>query len=181
MRRTFIPVILLGLLAWASAAGAHDLKPASTAERQADYAVQLFMTLCVPTGGNLAAVEHFAIQQGLRRLQPEAARYFLGKYRGGAWGQRTSLGLFALALTSQGICSVFAHRADARFLKADLESWLPPRGSGFRVAPGPSLHRNGLATYSYTLSSHRVKMMWVLSTTKRMDGAYQGVISLVVQ
>ena len=152
--------------------------PSTTAEKQADFAVKTFLEACMGTFGQAFGVEVQARQLEFGPVAPSTAAFFLGGKQGKVWSQRNDLGAFAIAHRTDGICSVFARKADPQYMKVELESWLPPSSKGYRVRTRSLEGENGLRTYFYAVTRNGQPVFdWVLSTSADGRGGFQGVAS----
>lgn len=149
-------------------------------QRQAEYAMQRFLLMCMNTLATPNMIRDVAEKNGFRKLLAPAAAMFLSGTDGEVWAEQNKLGNFALASRADGICTLFVRRVDAAKLEAAFLSWLPPKDSGFVLAknhlPQESL---GLRTTGYNIMRNNVLFAtWVLSTSVNENENFQGVISM---
>jgi hypothetical protein len=112
-----------------STASAPPLTPPTTdREKQADYAMSLFMDACVAHVASPANLTKWILERGLRRLEPEVSSRILAGETGQVWSAGSELGHFFLIVVpinpTVNKCSVWAHRADATRLNGHFERLL---------------------------------------------------------
>lgn len=156
-------VFLLACLAASAVSGAEP--SVSIGEQRANFTLKMFLDLCMSTRGEPTHVEGQATRLGFRPLVSDAATRFTGPRGGRAWSVQVSGGLWALALSVDGVCSVYARQTDARTLENLVVSWLPGPDSGFNTEQEPATtSENGLRTIAYQIRrGEQPYAVWVLS------------------
>jgi len=102
--------------------------PATDREKQADYAMSLFMDACVAHVGSPGDLNKWILERGLSTLEPEVAERILAGETGQVFSAGSDLGHFFLIVVpinpTVNKCSVWAHRADATRLNGHFERLL---------------------------------------------------------
>jgi len=153
---------------------AHGQEPSSS---PAALTMKVYMGVCVPSGGSYSIVSSAANGMRLTRLAEDKTERFLRGTPGKVWATGDENGLFALALTDDGTCTVFVRRVDSTELTALFTSWLPPAGSSFRTEKIAQKSENGVTTTSYAIyRDGRPYQSWVLMVSD--GGSAQGAVSV---
>ena len=161
-------------------ATAADEAQATVAERQAQFANQLFIDACLAHLGDRKAIVRWARKQGLGRTAPDFARATLQDEPGEVWSAANDVGEFVVLVKANGNCEVWARRADAkaatRIFEAGLQGATRPGQTVARVDQR-EIQAQGI-TYSqvgWHLKLDGQKYGWVLIaiTTDSADAEVQ--------
>lgn len=118
-----------------------------------------------PSRQNPAALEESAKMKGFASAPENIAENYLKGNAGKAWYLSNSEGNFGLALLQNKLCSVYIHQGDPDTIKASMEAWLPPKGSGFTYKKEIISQSVNLTTTSYTLfQGSNFLEQWVITT-----------------
>jgi hypothetical protein len=128
-----------------------------------DPFVQAFLTACVASYSEPAAVAKEAKHLRYEEVTGEAANRYLSGHPGRVWVRREPTNAYAISLLTDGSCSVFVQEGDAEHLQAAVESWLPPPQSRIAVAKEQLAAPEGLRTFRYTMRGGKVREEWTLT------------------
>ncbi|MEK7810672.1 MAG: hypothetical protein AAB278_02515 [Pseudomonadota bacterium] len=148
--------------------------------RQTEHAMQRFLQICMNTLTAPQMIRDIAERNGFRRLLPPAAAMFLSGADGEVWAEQNKLGNYAIAIHTDGICTLFVRKIDAGKLETAFRSWMPPKDSGFIWIENPQTQDTlGLKTTGYNIMKNNFLFAtWVLSTSVNENANFQGAISM---
>lgn len=154
------------------------------APANAEIAVNFFVKSCL---------KHYRDPQALRekvgidgawrlpRLPKDLTRGLLGAEEGGAWLLQPDRDPFALVLRDDGICSVFARKAEEKAVLAKLDAWFAGQAF-FAREEVDSAHEGTVTRRFYEVVpggiGPREVMQMTVSTSVEPDVGFQAVLSL---
>lgn len=145
---------------------------AAEAETAEQWAMQLFLGVCVPSNGDVPRIETAVKRIKLVEMASKEARTFLDNRPGRVWSTRETGGRFTVLATQPQTCTVVVKQIDPADLKRAFERWLPPASTGYSVKQGPEDRQEGVATSSYAiLLEGRLRYSWVLRIAPDQPGA----------
>lgn len=136
---------------------------AAETETPEKLAMQLFLGVCMPSGGDMQQIETAVRRINLLELAANDAQTMLGKAPGRVWSTGQTGGRFTVIATQPQTCTVFVRQIDPDGLKREFERWLPPASTGFSVRQEAQDRQGDVATSSYAiLREGRLRYSWVL-------------------
>jgi TonB family protein len=152
------------------------------AMEQAKHALYLFEESCFKNQAQPEKIKNWAKSATLHELAPDAAKQFL-KRTGTAWNATNSIGSFVLAVDDDGLCSVFARKADTATIKVLVKGLLPK--PPFLVTDLPSKRRTHpygeVESVGYLIRKpdSDATAALILSVSESDNAPIQGMISMV--
>lgn len=140
--------------------------------------IQIFMGTCVVGRAGADAVESQALDMGFVPVSGNVAQQYLSGNAGKAWQLKNEQGQFGLAVLSNTLCSVFIHQGDPKALQKSMESWLPPKNSGFTYKKESASRSEYLATTSYQIfRGGQLMEQWVITLNTQPGGELVAIMS----
>ncbi|MGY1426501.1 NMCC_0638 family (lipo)protein [Lysobacter sp. A289] len=130
-----------------------------------DPFVKIFLSACVVSHAQPAAVSEEAQRLGLKEIEDEVADRYLVELPGRAWRGDVDGNTYAVAVRFDGSCSVFVQEGNVEQLQEAIESWLPPAGSGISIARDQPSAPQGLQSFRYVMQGRRVHEEWLLTVS----------------
>jgi hypothetical protein len=159
--------------------GAHSLEPASDIGKiQAENAVKLFFSTCVPSEGQRGGLVTAANSLKMQKMNGPATEHFIGTSAAIGWLQHKDSGSYILSSMDTGMCTVMSRLNDRDHLIALLADWLPKEEAGFKTKKVNESNVNGLASVSYLITEKSGQSFKVVaSASNKKNVKLQGLIS----
>jgi hypothetical protein len=159
--------------------GAQSLEPTSDIGKiQAENAVKLFFSTCVPSEGNRRGLVTAANSLKMQRMNGPATEHFIGTSAAIGWLQHKDSGSYILSSLDSGMCTVMSKSNDKDHLLALLSDWLPKEEAGFKIKKVNESNVNGLASVSYLVTAKSGQSFKVVaSASSEKNVKLQGLIS----
>jgi hypothetical protein len=139
--------------------------------------IELFLRICAIPYAHLELVEREVKSLGFTELQGIDASSYLDGASGRVWTGAIESRRCTIAVRPEVLCTLAAHDGDATAIKAAVESWLPPDGSGITVtrdaipSPGP------LETAVFELRGGKVRERWLITTSSDPASEIRALLS----
>src|SRR6266446_2337340 len=88
-----------------------SVSPAQAVDEKAQTFIDLFATTCVKYFSKPDELKRELAKRGMPRVPADSEKFFLSGQEGEAWTATNAIGEFVVALNENGICAVFARRA----------------------------------------------------------------------
>lgn len=138
-------------------------------------------------------MKHFYSQDNLRKAMvdlgapeapPEKAEFFLGGNPGKAWFVMAPSTAYVVALRDDGVCAVFAQRADIEQVRVGFSSLVGTAPEPLLAAAqdstglGPNDAHTRTVAYSWSRPQDQDELLFVLTTSSRDDATAQAMVSM---
>lgn len=149
----------------------------ATESSSQDSTIQFFLRACVSSYAHAEIVESEVKSRGFSELHGTVASKYLDGASGRVWEGTIRSRRFAVALRPEALCSVIALDGSALEIKAAVESWLPPPGSGISVKRQVTSAPGGIETTVFELRGARVQERWVVTTSTDPASQMRAILS----
>ncbi len=170
-------VILIGVFLFLVGCGS-TLAPDDGLALRKSQPIQLFMGTCVVGRESEASLELEAVRNGFINAPSNIAQNYLAGQEGRAWYLSDKTGTYGLALLKSELCSVYVHQGDPDKIKASMEAWLPPSGSGFTYKEELISQKGSLTTTSYILyRDSNIIEQWLITVNRQQGSGLVAILS----
>lgn len=160
-------------------ASAHSLETVSDIGKiQAENAVKLFFSTCVPSAGDRRSLATAAKSLEMQRMNAPATKHFIGTSAAIGWLQHKDSGSYILSSLDTGMCSVMSKTNDKDHFLASLSDWLPKEEAGFKTKKVNESNVDELASVSYLITTEAGQSFKIVaSASNKKNVRLQGLIS----
>ncbi|PPC78261.1 hypothetical protein C4K68_06405 [Pokkaliibacter plantistimulans] len=147
----------------------------------AEFFATLYLNTCMRYVGDAQTLRNQLLQQKLPALSKDEAAFFLENQKGEAWSVPSSVGNFVLAIRRDGICAVFAERANTATTEALFSSLMVKTPNGLQALKVRDTARQGnLGTvrtmeYRWFAAGNNKALQFILTTLPAGDAKVQAM------